>query len=108
MAQLAGDNVLGRGGDDDVVALPSSTVSRRHANIRLAEEAWLEDLGSKNGTFLEDVAVTKPVRLADGNRVRLGSCLMTFRLSHDAETGGTETHSKTELPVRRKQTGRPR
>ena len=92
-----GDNVLGRGGDEDVVPLPSSTVSRRHAKIRFDDEAWLEDLGSKNGTFLEDVPVTGRVRLTDGHRVRLGSYLVTFRLAHGAGTVSTRTRTRSEM-----------
>ena len=66
-----GDNLLGRD-LDDVIDVPSPTVSRRHAAIRFEADAWLEDLGSKNGTFVGDVRVTQPIRLADGDRVRLG------------------------------------
>jgi DNA-binding winged helix-turn-helix (wHTH) protein len=83
-----GDNLLGRGGDD-VIDVPSPTVSRRHASIRFATDAWLVDLGSKNGTFLDDVPVTQPMRLADGSRVRLGAVLLTFRL--DPSNGSTST-----------------
>lgn len=85
-----GANVLGRGADD-VIELSSTTVSRRHANIRFDAEAWLEDLGSKNGTFIGDSRVTEAVRLADGDRVRLGSLLFTFRLSR--ATGAVTTQS---------------
>ena len=48
---LDGENLFGRG-DADVVELPSTTVSRRHARISFEEEPWIEDLGSKNGTFV--------------------------------------------------------
>ena len=83
-----GDNLLGRD-LDDVIDVPSPTVSRHHATIRFEADAWLEDLGSKNGTFVGDVRVTKPVRLADGDRVRLGAVLLTFRLHR--ETGAAST-----------------
>jgi DNA-binding winged helix-turn-helix (wHTH) protein len=89
-----GENLFGRG-DDDIVELPSTTVSRRHARIQVAEDAWLEDLGSKNGTFIGDRQVTEPVRLSDGDRIRFGSLLMTFRLARPAE--GTRTQSTTDL-----------
>jgi DNA-binding winged helix-turn-helix (wHTH) protein len=89
-----GENLFGRG-DDDIVELPSTTVSRRHARIRVDEDAWLEDLGSKNGTFIGDRQVTEPVRLSDGDRIRFGSLLMTFRLARPAE--GTRTQSTADL-----------
>jgi hypothetical protein len=85
-----GDNLLGRG-IDDVIDVPSPTVSRRHASIRFEVDAWLEDLGSKNGTFVGDVPVTEPVRLADGDRVRLGSVLLTFKLHRPAGAASTQT-----------------
>jgi DNA-binding winged helix-turn-helix (wHTH) protein len=74
-----GENVLGRT-DDAVVWIESSSVSRRHARIVVAEgHATLEDLGSKNGTFLGTERLTTPRELRDGDQVRLGAVLMTFR-----------------------------
>ena len=89
-----GENLFGRG-DEGIIELPSTTVSRRHARIQVAEDAWLEDLGSKNGTFVGDRQVTEPVRLSDGDRIRFGSLLMTFRLARPAD--GTRTQSTTDL-----------
>ena len=92
---LDGDNLFGRG-DADVVELPSTTVSRRHARISFEDEPWIEDLGSKNGTFVGDRQVTSRVRLNDGDRVRFGSFLLTFRLAQPAEA--TATQSTAEVP----------
>jgi len=89
-----GDNLLGRG-DADVTELPSTTVSRRHARIRLEQDPWLEDLGSKNGTFIGERRVSDPVRLADGDQVRLGSVLLTFRMA--APSDATSTQSTSEI-----------
>jgi len=89
-----GENLFGRG-DDDVIELPSTTVSRRHARIHVDDDVWLEDLGSKNGTFIGDRQVTDRVRLADGDRIRFGSLLVTFRVARPAE--GTRTHSTIDL-----------
>ena len=89
-----GENLFGRG-DDDIIELPSTTVSRRHARIQVDEDPWLEDLGSKNGTFVGDRQVTEPMRLSDGDRIRFGSLLMTFRLARPAE--GTRTQSTADL-----------
>ena len=88
-----GENVLGRGADD-VIEMPSTTISRRHATIRFNDEAWLEDLGSKNGTFVGDSPVTEPVRLADGDHVRFGSLLFRFRLSRAAGAVSTRSDSR--------------
>ena len=61
------------GRDPDLeLFLDSQGVSRRHALIRIAgEEATVEDLGSKNGTFIADRRLDSPTRLVEGD-VRLG------------------------------------
>lgn len=75
-----GVNVLGRAADTEIW-LDAPGVSRHHARITVAAEiATLEDLGSKNGTFLRDEIVTKPSRLADGDQIRLGEVIITFRI----------------------------
>jgi DNA-binding winged helix-turn-helix (wHTH) protein len=73
-----GTSIVGR--DPDVeVRLDASTVSRRHARIVITEAgATLEDLGSKNGTFLCEQRVTSPAPLGDGDSIRIGSESMTF------------------------------
>jgi DNA-binding winged helix-turn-helix (wHTH) protein len=67
-------------------------VSRRHPSIRVeGERATIEDLGSKNGTYVGDgeAAITGPVPLADDARFRLGRVLLVFRSS--PESGSTMT-----------------
>lgn len=74
-----GEHVVGR--DPDVeIRLDSSTVSRRHARFVVTRDrAVLEDFGSKNGTYRGPDRVTAPIELADGDEIRIGSQLMTFR-----------------------------
>jgi DNA-binding winged helix-turn-helix (wHTH) protein len=75
-----GENVLGRL-DEGVAWLESTTVSRRHARILVSGgQATLEDLGSKNGTFLRGQRLTSPVRLSDGDEILLGRVHMTYRV----------------------------
>jgi DNA-binding winged helix-turn-helix (wHTH) protein len=75
-----GENVLGRV-DEGVGWFESQEVSRRHARILIADgRATLEDLGSKNGTFLRDKRLTAPSTLSDGDEIRLGRVRMTFRV----------------------------
>ena len=54
-----------------------------------AVEFLLEDLGSKNGTYVGGDRVTIPRQLADGDQVRLGSVVITFRVPQPS--GATET-----------------
>jgi len=88
---MSGENVLGREGPG-VVLIKSSTVSRRHAKISVdVEGAVIEDLGSKNGTYVNDRAVSGPTPVVDGDQIRIGSLLFTFKRSPDGES--TATHS---------------
>ena len=67
-------------------------VSRRHACIRVeGERATIEDLGSKNGTFVGDgtTAIGGSTALPDDARFRLGRILLVFRSS--PESGSTMT-----------------
>jgi pSer/pThr/pTyr-binding forkhead associated (FHA) protein len=57
--------------DDDTFA------SSIHARVfRRSGELWLEDLGSTNGTFLNDERLENPVRLRRGDRVKVGSTVL--------------------------------
>lgn len=83
----AGDNLLGRESDVGIVRIESPTVSRRHARISISTgAAVLEDLQSKNGTFLRGVAVTGPMPLADGDEIRIGSVVLRFRMASASQT----------------------
>jgi DNA-binding winged helix-turn-helix (wHTH) protein len=88
---VEGEHVIGR--DPDVeVRLDASTVSRRHARIVVtAEGAALEDFDSKNGTFRGDARVASPVRLADGDVIRIGSLVVTFHVRSPMSTE-TQAH----------------
>jgi DNA-binding winged helix-turn-helix (wHTH) protein len=82
----AGENVLGRERDHGI-PIDSNTVSRRHARITVSEGgAVLEDLRSKNGTFLRDVRITVATPLADGDRIRIGAVVLHFRTASASKT----------------------
>lgn len=85
-----GENVLGR--DEGLaVTLDWPGVSRRHARIVVSGSgAVLEDLGSKNGTFLREERLAGPAPLADGDTFRLGRLLLLYRLPASALSTGTE------------------
>ena len=62
---------LGRGGDNDVVLIDRE-ISRHHAEIRAeGQDFVLADLGSTNGTFVNEQRVARPTRLRDGDRISL-------------------------------------
>jgi len=87
---LDGENVIGR--DPGVaVRIDAPGVSRRHARI-LAEAGrfTLEDLGSKNGTYLRGERLSPSAELADGDEFRLGQTLLVFRVLREVAPTATE------------------
>ena len=72
------------------VRLDSPKVSRHHARLTVTgREVSIEDLGSKNGTFVRGVRIEEPTRLSPGNDIQIGPIKLIFRMV-DA-LGGTET-----------------
>ncbi len=75
-----GENLIGRD-RDSVIWIDDASVSRRHARIVIDDSgALLEDLGSKNGTFVRGRRIQKPARLADRDVIKIGPASMVFRL----------------------------
>ena len=74
-----GEHIVGRLADADI-HVDHESVSRRHARVVVTGEgATIEDLGSKNGTFVGSARITVPTALEDRVRVRFGSVSLTFR-----------------------------
>jgi DNA-binding winged helix-turn-helix (wHTH) protein len=92
-----GEHVIGR--DLDIaVTLESTTVSRRHARLRVTTSAvTIEDLDSKNGTFLNDARVAGEMNVADGDRIRVGSLITTLR--RVGPSSSTDTEHVEQKPV---------
>ena len=86
-----GENVLGR--DEDVnVRVDAPSVSRRHARITIAtgESATVEDLGSKNGTWVAGRRIhSERAPLKHGDLLRFGKIELVFLDSK--EKGSTQT-----------------
>jgi DNA-binding winged helix-turn-helix (wHTH) protein len=75
---MAGDNLVGRAAGA-AVSIPSAKVSRQHARIRVdGEQAVLEDLGSRNGTFVRARRIAGPTPLADGDEITVGPAVLVF------------------------------
>ncbi|MBW3565531.1 MAG: FHA domain-containing protein [Acidobacteria bacterium] len=84
-----GENVIGRGEDCSIV-LDYSGLSRHHATVRFADgEIILEDLGSKNGTWLNGRRIEAPELLRHGDRIRIGTVVLEFRADGRADTTST-------------------
>ncbi len=75
-----GENLFGRD-EDAVVWIDDALVSRRHARIVIdATGAVLEDLGSKNGTYLRGKRIENSRELADEDQMTIGPASMIFRV----------------------------
>jgi DNA-binding winged helix-turn-helix (wHTH) protein len=89
-----GEHVLGR--DPDLrIFLDAPGVSRRHAVIKIVGgQATIEDLGSKNGTFIADQRLDAPRLLTDGDVLRIGSVALTITALRLWGSTHTEPHPK--------------
>src|SRR3954471_13999022 len=76
---ILGNCSIGRSPKSCVI-LDSQKVSRRHAliNVQNIGEFWLIDLGSSNGTFLNNRRVQQPVRLCDHDQIVVGDRIFIF------------------------------
>jgi pSer/pThr/pTyr-binding forkhead associated (FHA) protein len=82
---------IGRALENDII-ITSRRVSREHARVRRKEwRAILEDMGSTNGTFLNDERIMAPVELHDGDGITIGGVTLTF---HDPDI----TYRDTPFP----------
>ena len=69
--------VIGRSSDH--IQLTDNSTSRRHAEIRPANDAWiLVDLHSSNGTYLNGQRIVAPTELKHGDQIKVGSTLLVF------------------------------
>jgi hypothetical protein len=76
-----GDNVIGRN-PECAIWVDAAGVSRQHARLRLDSEsgvAAIDDLGSTNGTFVNETRIDSPTILRDGDQLHLGTVPLTFR-----------------------------
>ncbi|RKO67288.1 FHA domain-containing protein [Desulfofundulus salinus] len=78
---------LGRGEHNDLV-IPDPFSSQEHAVIfSRGDQYWVQDLGSLNGTYLNEVRLDRPTVLADGDRLRIGGVTFQFvRWAYEVES----------------------
>ncbi len=74
-----GEFVIGRNADCHL-RVDAELVSREHAKLILNyDHALIEDLGSANGTFVNDKPVTERTRLWPGQKICIGEATITLR-----------------------------
>jgi adenylate cyclase len=100
-------NLIGRS-EGVTIHLADSGISRQHATIRReGMNYWLVDLGSANGTYVNDVALTAPRVLRDGDRLQFGRSVLLFDQDEPTQRqrtviadGKTQISKTATLPMR--------
>lgn len=84
-----GENLIGRQ-EGCTIRSNSAKISRHHARVTVTGKgAVLEDLGSKNGTFLRGRRLENPMPLAAGDTISIGSSVLVFRAAFGPGTTAT-------------------
>ncbi len=94
--EVDGPFSVGRSSGCDLT-LADNKISRKHATIqKLGElEYWISDLGSANGTFVNQNRITQPLRLHSCDEIRVGAFLLKFMCPMDPG-GQTSTQLTTQ------------
>jgi adenylate cyclase len=89
---------IGRGPGNDLV-LQDTLASRTHVVIRLQSDKiyYLVDLGSSNGTLLNDRRVTIPLALKSGDRIQIGDSHMEFTTNDVAVAEPVEADDSEDM-----------
>lgn len=103
---LADFNIIGRG-KDAAVQLDDHGVSREHSSIRRDEHGyWINDLASANGTYHNNMAVTRSELLRDGDEIIFGTVTAVFSVVpgsgtsfKNTDTFQTRVLKRTEVAV---------
>lgn len=80
----------------NAIVLSDRKVSRRHAIVHRqnVDEFWLVDLGSGNGSYINELRVSLPARLSDGDVMKLGDFALRFRQLNTFD----DAEAKSQIP----------
>ncbi len=83
---LEESNLLGRG-QACTIQIDEPTISATHARLTYASKQWiLEDLGSRNGTLINEIPVEEPMQVVYGDRIHFGNVMVLFTSRIDPPT----------------------
>jgi signal transduction histidine kinase len=94
--------VIGRGTEKVDIRVPDKAISRCHAEFSFRDGQWaVRDLGSSNGTFINELRVGEVMLLGDGDQIRCGSTVLLFENNQPhnlfSPDGHAEEHATIEL-----------
>ncbi len=94
---LDAECIIGRKATKEVAfAVDDGSISSKHAKLTRTTDGFLiEDLGSRNGTFVNGEKVTEKRLLVDGDLIRLGKVIMTFNVAKESQVS-----SQTMMEIR--------
>jgi pSer/pThr/pTyr-binding forkhead associated (FHA) protein len=82
--------LIGRAEECDIRPL-SDDVSRRHCAILVGpENVWVEDLGSRNGTYVNGQRITEKTEVTDGDSLRVGVLELRFSCARQPAAAGSD------------------
>jgi diguanylate cyclase (GGDEF)-like protein len=95
---VAHGTVVGRG-TTATIQIESEEISRKHARIIEAPNGWaIEDLGSRNGTFVNGGRLTGPHALVEGDKIEFGAgIVLRFALFDDLDESYHRTMYESSL-----------
>ncbi|MFH2035276.1 MAG: SpoIIE family protein phosphatase [Candidatus Zixiibacteriota bacterium] len=91
-----GKFIIGRK-DNCEFTIPNNTISRQHAEITVncdGQEIFLTDLGSHNGTFVNDKKIDKLVTIKPGDSIKFGSTDFKIASAEDSKQTAAPTRNK--------------
>ena len=90
------ESTIGRDSSNKI-AIQDGSISSNHAKItRTNDGFFIEDVGSRNGTFVNGEKASQKVKLNDNDVVRLGKVILTFNIAREAPDAGA---TQFEMPV---------
>lgn len=82
--------IIGRGRDGVDIQLPDPAVSRRHLELSYRDGQWMaRDVGSANGTYLDELRIDAPTLLTSGCQIRCGATALLFETAASQTAAGS-------------------